>query len=537
VDDPTVDERLLGPGGPFELTTEPVGGVEMTVFRQRHRSLGELLDASAAHGDADFLVFDGGPRLTFTQHRRLAAGVARSLRERHGIGPGDRVAVAAANGPGWVLTAAACAELGAVLVALNSWWTADELRAALDLTDPAVVVADAPRRALLGGDRPVIAAEAVLDDLAGGGTEPGPPAPVAEDDPALLLFTSGTTGRPKAAVLSHRSVIGFVQLTSLIGARTALARPAAAGPRPPTVRLAVFPLFHVSGYGSHLGALAWGLKTVWPAGAFDPGRVLELTRQEGITVWNGASTHLIRLLDHPAIDSVDPRQLQQVGIGGSATTPSLIARTAARFSHLVGTFGSGYGLTESGGLVSHATNEELRAAPDCVGAPLPTVEVRIVDGDGHPVPDGVPGTICVRSPILMSGWWKGEALPDDRWLRTEDFGRLEGGRLHIASRIRDLIIRGGENVYPVEVEDCLDGHPDVVESAVYGRDDETYGQVVHAAVHLRPGAGATPGDLRRHCADRLAYYKVPDEVHLHPDPLPRNAAGKLLKTALRDGTP
>jgi long-chain acyl-CoA synthetase len=532
VDEPTVDDRLLGPGGPFELTTEPVGGVPLAVFRNRHRSLGELLDASAAHGDAEFLVFDGGPRLTFAQHRRLAAGVARSLRTGHGIGPGDRVAVAAANGPGWVLTAAACAELGAVLVALNSWWTADELRAALDLTDPAVVVADAPRRVLLDGDRPVIAAESVLDDLAGGGADPAPPAPVAEDDPAVLLFTSGTTGRPKAAVLSHRSIVGFVQLTSFIGARTALARAAPAGSRPPTVRLAVFPLFHVSGLGSHLGALAWGLKTVWPAGAFDPGRVLELTREEGITVWNGASTHLIRLLDHPGIDSFDPLQIQQVGIGGSATTPSLIARTEARFPHLEATFGSGYGLTESGGLVSHAPNALLRAAPDCVGPPLPTVEVRITDDDGRPVPDGDLGTICVRSPILMSGWWRGEALPADRWLRTEDYGRFEDGLLYLASRHRDLIIRGGENVFPIEVEDCLDGHPEVVESAVYGRDDATYGQVVHASVHLRPGAATTPADLRRHCATRLAYYKVPDEVHVHDGPLPRNAAGKLVKRDL-----
>jgi long-chain acyl-CoA synthetase len=526
------DDRLLGPGGPFEVITEPVCGVDLLVFARRHRSLGALLDASAAHGDAEFLVFDGGPRLTFAGHRLLVAGVARALHDRYGIGPGDRVAVSAANGPGWVLVAGACAELGAVLVALNSWWSAAELRAALDHTDPAVVVADAPRRALLAGDRPVIAAESVLDDLAGDGAEPGPPAAVAEDDPAVLLFTSGTTGRPRAAVLSHRSLVGFVQLTAYIGARLMMARPADAPPRRPAVRLAVFPLFHVSGLGSHLGALAFGTKTVWPAVPFDAGRVIELTREEAITVWNGASTHLIRLLDHPDVDSVDPAQIEQVGIGGSATTPSLIARTEARFPHLTGTFGSGYGLTESGGLVSHAPNELLRAAPDCVGAPLPTVEVRIEDDDGRVLPDGELGTICVRSPILMSGWWRGEPLPGDRWLRTEDWGRVEDGLLHLASRRRDLIIRGGENVYPIEVEDCLDGHPDVLESAVYGRDDETYGQVVHAAVHLRAGARVRPADLRAHCAARLAYFKVPDEVHVHADPLPRNAAGKLLKREL-----
>lgn len=537
-------ERLLRPGSPFELATESVNGRSMSVFARRPRSLAEVLDRSAGYGDAEYLVYEDGPRITFAEHRRLVAGVAASLRDRFGVGRGDRVALAAANGPAWVLVAGACVELGAVLVALNSWWTADELRAALELSTPCLVVADAPRRARLAahGGRspavPVLAAEEVADGLGDHRAAPSPgPASgaVGEDDPAVVMFTSGTTGRPRAVVLSHRSLVAFVQLSAFIGARQHLLTGAGASARPP-VRLAVFPLFHISGFGTLLTALEFGIKTVWPAGAFDAGRVLALTRDEGITAWNGASTHIVRLLDHPDIGTVDPAQIEQVGVGGSATTPGLRARIEARFPHLVGTLGSGYGMTESGGLVSYATRAMLRAAPDCVGDPLPTVEVRVADAAGRARADGELGTIWVRSPLLLSGLLDGTGVStpvrEDGWMPTEDYGRVEHGLLFMATRQRDLIIRGGENVYPVEVEDCLDRHPDVAESAVYPLDDAEFGQTVHAAVHLRPGAAATPAELRRHCAEHLAYYKVPATVRLLPEPLPRNATGKPLKHVL-----
>jgi acyl-CoA synthetase (AMP-forming)/AMP-acid ligase II len=548
----------------FALVEEDVRGERMQVFAQRSTSIGQLLDASAAHGDTELMIFDGGPRITFAEHRRMVGAAAERLRADHGIGPGVRVAICAANSPGWVVVAMATLALGGVVVALNSWWSAEELGRALDLTEPALLVADGKRRAVLGavsgstpdavhGDAlfpaaagavgpgavrwrlPIVDVESVLDDLAAGSADDAAPWPdVAEDDPAMLLFTSGTSGTPKAAVLPHRSLLGFINLGAFMGARSAMAGEltGAGGPR-----LAVFPLFHVSGFNPVLTALMFGGTTVWPVNRFDPGRVIELTKREGVSTWTGSATHISRLLDHPAIEDLDPTQIRQVGVGGSAATPSLIARVEDRFPHLAGSFSSGYGLTESGGLVSYASEAMLTASPDCVGYPLPTIEVKIVDAADAEVPDGETGFVCVRSPLVMHGYWRNPeadaaAFLPGRWLRTEDVGRLEDGLLHIASRRRDLIIRGGENVYPAETEDCLDRHPDVVESAVFGVDDHDLGQVVHAAVVMRPGADLTAEELQRSCAERLAYFKVPSHITFRSEPLPRNATGKVLKHLL-----
>ncbi len=538
------DERLLASGSPFELRRETVLGEPMNVFAARKRTIGELLDGSRDFGDAEHLVFEDGPRITFREHHELVRSVAATLHVRHGVQKGERVAISGANSLGWILVALACARIGAVAVAFNSWWTTSEMLAALELSEPKLLVADAKRRAVLGehgGALPVFDMESVATELTSEPADTPLPA-VDEDDPWALAFTSGTSGKPKAAVLTHRCLIGFLALNNALGARAmtiAGVRPPAV--RAPVVRLAVFPLFHISGLSSMITTVALGHKTVWPAGRFDAGRVIALTNQEGITMWGGASTHIVRLMEHPDLPTVDPQQLTSVGIGGSASTPSLIALTEARLPHLVGTFGSGYGMTECGGLATHASNALLRAAADCVGPALPTVELKIVDGSGQSLPDGQVGTICIRSPILMTEYWRNPAANEaawlpGRWLRTEDYGRLENGLLFLASRQRDLIIRGGENIYPIEVEDCLDGHPDVLESAVFGRDDAEFGQLVHASVVMREGARVTAEDLQRHCADRLAYFKVPATLELRTAPLPRNASGKVLKRLIIEGT-
>jgi acyl-CoA synthetase (AMP-forming)/AMP-acid ligase II len=538
------DARLTAPGSPFEVGVETVLGAPMHVFTHRKRSIGEFLDASREQADQEFLVFDGGRRVTFGEHYRLVDGVAAALAETYEVGKGDRVVVCGANSLGWILTAMACARLGAVAVAFNSWWSPDELAAAVELSAPKVMVADARRRAPLAQiapQLPLLPMETVDTDL-GRHAPNRPPVDIAEDDPWVLAFTSGTSGRPKAATLTHRCLIGFVQLNAYIGARSALlaGRTPAAGRQQQTVRLAVFPLFHISGLSSIISTLAFGTKTVWPAGRFDAGRVIELTREEGITMWGGASTHLVRLLDHPSLAELDTTQLVSVGIGGSASTPSLIARTEAAIPHLKNTFSTGYGMTECGGLASHASNPLLRTAADCVGTPFPTVDVKIIGEDGADLPEGEVGSICIRSPILMTEYWRNPAanaaamLPG-RWLRTEDFGRLQLGLLFIASRVRDLIIRGGENVYPIEVENCLDAVDDVVESAVYGRDDDEFGQVVVATAVVHDGADVTAEQLRQHCAAALAYYKVPVQIDVRTTPLPRNAAGKVLKALIAEG--
>jgi len=251
---------------------------------------------------------------------------------------------------------------------------------------------------------------------------------------------------------------------------------------------------------------------------------------------------VMRLLASPAIETLDPHQIVQISVGGSATTPALMRATAERFPHLDNTMSSGYGSTETGGLATWAPNWMLQAAIDCVGPALPTVEVRITDETGEPVPDGVEGNVEVRCPIVMLGYWRNDAanaetLLPGLWVRTGDFGRWEDGLLFLASRKRDLIIRGGENVYPFEIENRLDEHPDVLEAAVIGVEDPTLGQEVMAVVAVRPGNAVNAHALQAFCAETLASYKVPSQFDIRTSPLPRNATGKIMKHALVDEAP
>ena len=535
---------LLAPGAPFEMGVEEVLGEEMPVFVQRARSLRELLVSSTRFGDAAYAVFhDGGQRraLTFAGHERQVASVAAALAER-GIGPGDRVAILAANCPEWIVTFWATVSLGAIAVACNGWWTRDEIVHALERTGPVLLVADRRRLARLDSadpGMPVVVVEDDFDALTGFAPDAAlPDVPIDEDQPALMQFTSGTTGRPKAAVLSHRSLVGFVQIVTFLGAAQAaqVGGSTSGTPRP---RLAVFPMFHISGLQSaSVTPMATGAGNVWPMGRFDPAQIVRLTVEEGIYAWNGSATHIFRLLEEPTIEDLDVSLIETVAIGGSATTPELIRATEERFPHLVDTFTSGYGSTEAGGMVSHASNEMLKASPDSIGMGMPTVSLKIVDEDGREVPEGEGGAICVRSPLNMLGYWEdeestAEALMDGRWLQTGDYGRLVGGQLFLSSRLRDLILRGGENVYPGEVEARLEMHPAVVECAVDGVDHRTLGQEVKAFVVLRPGTTLDLDGVRAFCGETLAAYKLPDHLEVLDQPLPRNASGKVVKAVLR----
>jgi steroid-24-oyl-CoA synthetase len=532
-------ERLTDAGMPFETDEEMVLGDRNRVFRNRARSMRGILEGAARHGDRDCYVFDDGRRISFSELGPQVASLAAGLRDRYGIGPGDRVAVCAANCPEWILTLWAAASLDAVLVAMNGWWTGAEMETALALADPKLLVMDERRRARLERDpeMPLMTVEAGFDGTTDDRTASLPDVPIDEDDPFILIFTSGTTGRPKAAVLSHRAVIAYLMEQSFIGARSmALAGMTAAPDGPPPVRLAPYPLFHVSGLSMMVSSVMTGSTSVWPLGRFDAGRVIELSKAENVAFWGGGMTHVVRLLQHPDIGTIDPRQITGVGVGGSATPPDVVRQIEERFPHLDNLVSSGYGSTETG-LLSWAPGWMLKAAPDCVGTLMPTMDVRITDDDGTPVPAGTEGNIEAHSCMSMLGYWRNDAANEEtirpgRWIRTGDFGRLDDGVLFIASRRRDLIIRGGENVYPFEIEHRLDEHPDIVEAAVYGIDDAIHGQQVKAVVVVRPGTELTAEDVQSFCAVSLASYKVPSTVEITTDPLPRTATGKVMKQVL-----
>jgi long-chain acyl-CoA synthetase len=539
------EELLTSPGQPYEMAEETVLGERVAVLRNRPRSVRQVLvDGCAAFGHDDCYVFDDGERITFAQLNSLVASVATSLRDRYGIGPGDRVAICAANCPEWLLTFWAAATLNAVVVAMNGWWTGVEMRNAIELAEPSVLLIDEKRLARLDSEPgvPVILIERDFGALSDIPDASLPDPVIAEDDPFMLIFTSGTTGRPKAATLSNRMVIGYVQLQLFIQDRGMVAAGVAPGEGPSPVRLTPFPLFHISGMGATVSTVMTGAKTVWPLGRFEPTRIVDLTLRENVAFWSGGTTHMARLLDSPDIERVPPSQILGIGVGGSATTPDILRRIAARFPHLSMSTSTGYGSTETGGIASWAPNWMLRAVPGCVGPPLPTIEVRITDDKGATVPEGVEGNIEIRNALTMLGYWRNDAanratmLPG-RWIVSGDYGRLEDGILSIASRRRDLIIRGGENIYPFEIEDRLEEYPEVVEAAVFGVDDATHGQVVKAVVVVPLGVDLNPEVLCEFCAQTLSSYKIPAYVEIRTSPLPRNATGKVMKHVLAGVAP
>lgn len=544
-----LEARLVGPGGFFEVAEEIVGGAPMTVFANRLPNLRAALEASANFADAPYVVFaDRATRRTIThpEHRRAVASTARVLREEYGVRAGDRVAILAANCPEWIVSFWAAVSLGAIAVGLNGWWVGDEIRFGIADCDPAVLIADRKRLDRLGGEDPgvpTIVIEDHFDRIWHAHPDAAlPDQPIAEDDPALILYTSGTTGRPKGAVNTHRNVIAAIGMSFFHGARLAMLRPPEPGapPPPPVRQLVTYPLFHVSGL--HMGAIAFmisGIQSVWTLGRFDPELVMELIQDEGITGWSYTPTMLHRVVTHPRITEFDLSGLRNGGGGGAAFSPALLEQTRAAIPNLRGVMGVGYGQTECAALATVNAGEELVAFPESAGRPLPTVQIEIRGEDGAPAPAGEDGEIFLRGPMVMPGYWRrpdatAEVISPGGWLRTGDLGRMEGGRLYLATRKRDLILRGGENVYPMEIENRLEAHPAVREVAVMGVDDEDLGQDVMAVVVPEPGVTIDTDELTAFCAETLAYYKVPRRWEVRTEPLPRNALGKVVKAVLAE---
>ncbi len=543
-----IEAALLGPGGAFELEEALVLGERMQVMKQRARSLRDFVANSVGFGDAEHLVFSDGKttrRIGFAEHARLVASTAATLHRRYGVKKGDRVAILGANSAEWLITFWATVSLGAVAVGLNGWWTAPEIRWALTDCAPRVLVVDARRFERLEGVEtgiPTVVMEYDFAELANDDWDATLPAtPIDEDDPAVILYTSGTTGRPKGAVHSHRNVVGLAQLNFFHGTRLRALHqaPAGAATVQPVV-LVTSPLFHVSGlHSAAVTALAAGTRTVYPLGRFDPALAIRLMVEEKVTAWAYTQALLHRLVNHPDATRVDLSSVRQLGGGGSPISPRLQDAARQVMTGAQRTFGVGYGLTECTALATLHFGDELAEEPTSVGRAMPTVQIEIRDERGVVLPDGEDGEIHVRSPLVMLEYWRrpketAEVIGPGRWLRTGDIGHLSGGKLTLATRKRDLILRGGENVYPVEIEQRLEQHANVAEAAVIGVDHDELGQEVKAVVVARPGARLEARELERWVADALAYFKVPAHWEFRTSPLPRNATGKVLKHALAE---
>ena len=550
--------RLTAPGVLFEMETLTIDGLSVRVWKNGPKSVQDLFYASAAFGGRTFLVHEE-ERITYDAFARAALAFAGALTAA-GVERGDRVAIVMRNLPEWIVAFFGTALAGAIAAPLNAWWSAGELVYALNDSGAAVAVFDSERfervRTRLPeceGLRHVFlcrgeaAAEVQsLEALIGrpdawADLPPVSPAPraVAPEDEATLFYTSGTTGNAKGVPASHRAAVTPILVGQLSLARSYLRR----GEAPPTpdpsmqrCGLLSVPLFHVTGCLSALfGQMATGAKVVLMR-RFEPEAAMALVEKERITQIGGVPTIAWQLLEHPARHKYDLSSLELVHYGGAPAASELVRRINLDWPHARA--GCGWGMTETCAAFTHHMGEDYAHRPASCGPATPLGEMKVVDADGAALPPGEVGELWVYGPHVARRYWNNPeataATFKDGWLRTGDLARLdEEGFCYIVDRIKDMIIRGGENIYSTEVEDVLQGHPAVMEAALVAIPHPMLGEEPGAVVTLKPGVHSDEAELKAHVRERLAPFKTPVRVIIRREPLPRNPNGKILKSELK----
>lgn len=540
---------LSGPGEPFEICEQVVDGRPMRVFARAVGNLSALYATMPARGDTDFLV-DGDRRISYAGFHALAGAAAAGFAAQYGVKQGDCVAIAAHNSPEWMVAFTALSALGAIPALINSRGSGDEMRYCIEDVDAALVIADQRRADALVqagyAGKVAVFDEAALDamarDYAG---SPLPESKMGTDDPSCILFTSGTTGRSKGAIISNRAMLTGIMMAQHAGARFATRMAEKLGidmatfmaARPASAVFLIFPLFHVSGVQQiFLGVMARGGKIVFHK-RWNPAEALRLIEEERITEFTGPPMTLWDMLAEPTRAERDLSSLGSIASGGQALAPNLLAALQAAFPGRI--FGGGYGMTETAGSVSLAMGELYTARPECSGVAHDLAEMRVVGDDGAVAAPGEVGEICVRGPMIMSGYWgkpeeTAAAFDAEGWLRTGDIGYIdETGYVAIVDRKTNMVISKGENIYCAEVERAIAEHPDIADVAAFGMPDARIGERLVVAVMPRPGSDVTEETVRQQARDTLADYKVPTEVFLRDEPMPRNATGKVDRRVLR----
>ncbi|WP_204331390.1 class I adenylate-forming enzyme family protein [Geodermatophilus sabuli] len=498
-----------------------VDGHPCRLYADRPHSVAEFLHTARRWADRELLV-QGTRRLTSAEHEQAVARVAAVLRD-HGVGPGDRVALIGFNSIEWIVSFWAVQAVGGTAVLGNAWWSDDEVTAALDQADPVLVITDRDQRrpALsMASLRSVV--DRVEDHL------PLVLAPPDEDALSIIMFSSGTTGAPKGVLISHRAVVANIHNLLVLTGRLPDELP---DTHPGTVSLLSVPLFHLAGIQVSCNTLLSGGRLVFLEGRFDPAEVLRLIEIERVRVWGSIPTMVSRVLDHPDFAVRDVSSVSSVPMGGSAVSPELRERVATAFAGVKSRVGSLYGLTEAGGVLAAGSGKDVAARPGCVGRALPVVELRIANPDHEGI-----GEIQARTPTSTGGYLgeDGAIADTDGWISSGDLGRIDAdGWLYVTGRSKDVIIRGGENVGAVHVEDRLLTHPDVLEAAVVALPHPDLGEEVAAAVVLRPNAAVQIADLEAHARQGLARYEVPTAWWVRATSLPLNATGKVLRREVR----
>ena len=542
---------VTGPGQIFELIDGEVRGVKMKVFKNAPAHLGQVFAGSRGHGDKTFLVYED-EIITFAQAADRIDALASLLVNTYGVKKGDRVAVAMRNFPEWVMSFAAIISVGAINVSMNSWWTEDEMDFALEDSGATVLICDQQRFDIGAAScvkknikvlvvRPEKPLPAGVDKweevLPLGDKHPG--ADISPDDDATILYTSGTTGRPKGAVSTHRAILSSIMAFS---ARNTIFQMSGTklkdvdGPEVPTSFILIVPLFHVTGcVPVMLSCFVAGLKLAIMY-KWDPEKALEMIEREQITNFVGVPTQSWDLVNSPAFEKYDTSSLRAVGGGGAPSPTSLVGKVNDKVKN--GNPQLGYGMTETNAFGPAITGSDYLSHPTSTGRASWPMFVEVRDENLKPVPTGQSGEIWFFGPMLIRGYWnRPDATAEtivDGWLRSGDLGRLDAdGYVYVEDRVKDMILRAGDNVYGAEVESAIYEHPAVHEAAVFGVPHERLGEEVGVAILPNDGMTLTPEELWAFLDEKIAKYKIPTQVVIMNEALPRNAAGKFLKRELQ----
>ena len=560
-------DELTAPGAQFATKVIEVRGAPMKVFESALPSMRSVWEMARVHGDRDFVVYED-ERYTFAEADAIVRALAARLVDVHGVQPGDRVALAMRNYPEWVFGYWATISIGAAVVGMNAWWTTEEMHYGLSDSRPKVLIADPERveRVLpvldeLRAEAPMVLMTVRYDgelpddaerweDVIDPANAPAelPSVEIDPDDDACIFYTSGTTGFPKGAQLTHRgsvhNLLNIVFMTTVAGlasAKAGIAPPPSAADEDGQPKQAVFmaptPLFHVTANNCvlHPATLVGGrivLTYKW-----DAGRALELIEREGVTNFSGVPTMSRELLMHPDWSKRDTSTLAGMGGGGAPLQPDLVDKIDKSLAG--GAPSTGYGLTETHGIVTANSGSLYLAKPSSCGRVVPTLEAKLVDENDDEVPAGQPGQLCVRGAVVIKGYLnRPEATADairDGWFHTGDVATIDDdGFVFIVDRIKDMVLRGGENVYCSEVEAAIYELDGVAEAAVFGVPDDRLGEIVGAAIVLAPGATLTEEQLINQLGAHLSKFKIPERVWFLNESLPRNANGKFVKRELKE---
>jgi len=553
-----VRETLCAPGMPFEMEMFDIEGVPTRVWKNAHPNLAAMAEHARGHGDAEFLIYQD-ERVTYTDWYKAVATLAHHLQSL-GVEKGDRVALAMRNLPEWPVIFFAGACIGAIVVPLNAWWTDQELTFGMANSGSKVLLCDYERWARLSphfAEMPDLEHVLVsreegepeapakrLEDVIGTPNDyknlPGidlPNVDIAPDDASTIFYTSGTTGQPKGALGSHRNITSNAVTSAYAGA-AAYVRRGEETPEPTKrVGLTVVPMFHCTACSAGMMITVHSGHKMIFMHKWDTVEAMQIIEREKVNQTGGVPFIAWQLIEHPERENYDLSSLESIGYGGAPSAPELAQKIFETFGALPS---NGWGMTETMATVTTNLAEDYLSKPKSCGPPTASADLKIMTEDGTTeLPVGEVGELWARGPMIVKGYWnRPEATAEtfvNGWVRTGDLAYLdEEGCCYIADRAKDMIIRGGENIYSSEVENVLYDHPAVIDAALIGIDHRTLGEEPAAVVHLSAGQTATEQELKDWVRERLAAFKVPVKILFSEDSLPRNPNGKIMKRDLKD---